>query len=216
MGSIIGGIGMLATGILGHNESSKDRKESSRQSDRSYALTKDELDFQKAQYNDWKSIYGPLQEDLGTYFKNLTGDNLSAQHLQAIQEESQKSQQQIDTALSQRGLTGSGLEAKAFMQNNFGTAMEKAKARASSDQLANQEKMNFLGLGLGQGAQMLGINANVANAGAGNFASMANNSLSNATMLQGKVLGMSSDFFGSVAGMGGGTASKGTSSSFGY
>lgn len=161
-----------------------------KQADRSYGLTKDQLEFQKSQYNDWKNIYGPLQEDLGTYFKNLTGDKLAAQQIEAIQRESQQAQTNVDQQLAQRGLSQSGLQAEAIMRNQLTSSMAKANARANSDQLAANQKIGFLGLGLGQGTNMLGINAQVANQGAssaigamGVYGGMSNTALSNSTGL---------------------------------
>ena len=182
MGSVLGGI-TDAIGLTDHKGEKAARDQASKQADRSYGLTKEQIAFQRDQYNDWKSIYGPLQEDLGTYFKNLTGNKLAAQHIEAIQLESQKAQTNVDAALAQRGLSQSGLEAQALMQNQFNTANQKANIRANVDQLAAQQKMGFLGLGLGQGTQMLGINAQVSNNGASNAASMSNNALNNATSL---------------------------------
>ena len=136
--------------------------------------------FQLEQYDKWQSIYGSLQEDLGTYYKNLTGATLAAPKLQAIQEEAQKAQKQTDIALAQRGLTGGGLEAQALMQNQFGTAMQKANVRATADQAAAEQKLGFLGVGLGQGAQMLGNLANVGNTNSGIAGNIATTSLNNA------------------------------------
>jgi len=161
-----------------------------KQADRSYGLTKDQLEFQKSQYDDWKNIYGPLQEDLGTYFKNLTGDKLATQQIEAIQRESQQAQTNIDQQLAQRGLDQSGLQAEAIMRNQLTSSTAKANARANSDQLAANQKLGFLGLGLGQGTNMLGINASVANTGAssaigamGVYGGMSNTALSNSTEL---------------------------------
>ncbi len=175
MGDVLGGFTDFV-GLTDYEGEEAAREQAATQSDRSYALTKEEIEFQREQYADWKAIYGPLQEDLGTYFKNLSGDKLAAKQVEAIQLEGQKAQQQTDVALAQRGLTGSGIEAQALMQNQFGTSMQKASARASADELAAQQKMGFLGLGLGQGTQMLGINAGVSNTGAqiaGNLSSSA-------------------------------------------
>jgi len=162
------------TDYAGEEEAKKIAKE---QSDRSYKLTTDEIAFQRQQYNDWKNIYGDLQEDLGTYFKNLTGNKIAAEQVSSIQRESQAAQTQIDQALAQRGISGGGLEAQALQQNMLSSAMQKANVRASADQLANQQKAGFLGLGLGQGAQMLGVQAGVSNTGAGNAAGMSNTAL---------------------------------------
>ena len=186
------------------------------QADRSYELTKDQLEFQKAQYDDWKNIYGPLQEDLGTYYKNLTGDKLAAQQIEAIQRESQQAQTNVDQQLAQRGLSQSGLQAEAIMRNQSTASMAKADARANADQMANTQKMNFLGLGLGQGTQMLGINANVANQGSssaigamGVYGGMSNSNLSASTTLSLNNQNTTNEWAGTAAGYlsGGGSSS---------
>jgi len=160
-----------------------DRKVSDQQRERSNKLTDEQLAFQRAQYNKWQDIYGPLQEDLGTYFKNLNGEDVTAKKLQAVQQESQAAQHNIDQSLAQRGLGTSGLEAQALTQNSINTANSRANIRANQDQAAALQKMQFLGLGLGQGAQMLGVNANVSNSGVNATSGMSNNAMDNATSL---------------------------------
>jgi len=140
-------------------QANADRALAEQNANRAYNISKEEIKFQREQYNDWKNIYGPLQEDLGTYFKNLTGDAKAAQQIVAIQAESQRAQNQIDTQLAQRGLDQSGMQAELLNNNLYATAMSKANARANADTQAAQEKMGFLGIGLGQGTQMLSINA---------------------------------------------------------
>lgn len=150
-----------------------DSKGAEQASQASTAMTKEQLAFDKQRYADWKAVYGPLQEDLGTYYKNLTGGELSAKHIESIQMESQLAQQQIDQSLAQRGISGGGLEASLTNQNIFSTSMQKAAARASGDQMANEQKMNFLNLGIGQGAQ-IGTNiAQTSAAGASGLRSQA-------------------------------------------
>lgn len=150
-----------------------DSKGAEQASQASTAMTKEQLDFDKQRYADWKAVYGPLQEDLGTYYKNLTGSTLSAKHVESIQMESQLAQQQIDQTLAQRGISGGGLEASLTNQNIFGTSMQKATARASGDQMANEQKLNFLNLGLGQGAQIGNNIAQTSASGASGLRSQA-------------------------------------------
>ena len=192
-------------GLTDHKGAEEARDQASTQADRSYALTKEELAFQREQYNDWKSVYGPLQEDLGTYFKNLTGDNLAAQQITQIQAGSQEAQRRTDQVLAQRGLTGSGLEAQALMQNTFGTEMQKASVRANKEQLAAQQQMAFLGLGLGQGAQMLGIQAGVSNTGASVAGSQASSALGVGASLSQSNTKSTADLYGTVLGMSNGS-----------
>ena len=115
-----------------------------KQADRSYGLTKEELAFQRQQYEDWKSIYGPLQEDLGTYFKNLTGETLSQRDLVEIQKASQEAQEAMDKQLAQRGLAQSGLQAESIMRNQLQTSQLKANARATAEERAAQQITELL------------------------------------------------------------------------
>lgn len=136
------------------------------------ALAKEELDFQKAQYQDWKNIYGDIQENLGAYYKNLTPDKLVALGL----ENQQREFQQVDTAirreLAQKGLEGSGIERAVTTDIAYKNAATRAGIRTSADRMVNEEKLGFLGIGLGQGTQLLGI--------IGNSAANATNAFSNA------------------------------------
>jgi len=174
--------------------------QSAAQAELSYKISKEQLDFQKAQYDDWKSIYGPLQEDLGTYFKNLTGDAMAAKQITEIQAGAQAAQQQVDQQLAQRGISGSGLEASLLQSNAFSTEMAKANVRANADTMAAQQQMGFLGLGLGQGNSMLSNIANTANSAAANQANMSNASLSAATSIQNANTALAGDIFGAVTG----------------
>lgn len=197
MGSVVSSV-TDAFGITDHAGAEAAQAASNLAADRSYAMTKEEIEFQREQYADWKEIYGDLQEDLGDYFKNVTGESITAQQLTAIQQESQKAQENIDTQLAQRGLTGGGLEAQSVMQNQFQTAQQKADVRANADQVAAEQKMGFLGLGLGQGTQMLGINANVSNTGASTQGGMSSSFGNQATSLSQSNMGAMSDLYGSM------------------
>lgn len=180
----------VVTDVIGLTDSSG----ASDASAASTAMTKEQLDFDKQRYEDWKAIYGPLQEDLGTYYKNLTGSTLSAKHVESIQMESQLAQQQIDQTLAQRGISGGGLEASLTSQNTFGAGMQKAAARASGDQMANEQKMNFLNLGLGQGAQ-------ISNNMAQTSASAASGLRSQSTQMQASNQNTTGDLIGLGAGL---------------
>ncbi len=61
--------------------------------------------------------------------------------------------------------------------------MRKADVRANSDELAANRKMNFLGLGLGQGTSMLSTQASVSNSGASSLSGISGNYLSQATTI---------------------------------
>ena len=197
-------------GLTDHEGADKAAAESRRLADVSQTMTQESIDFQRGQYDDWKEIYGPLQEDLGTYYKNLTGDALAAKNIVQTQEASQRAQQQTDRELAQRGMSGSGLEAQNLMFNQFATEQQKAGIRANADDMANQQKMSFLGLGLGQGAQMLGTQAGVSSNGASTIAGMANSNLGASTSLSQSNSAMMGELWGSGVGAASAYASGGS------
>lgn len=195
IGNVFTHIGDVVTDKAGREKKEREAEQAkakaAKDSDRAYTMATDEIDFQRKQYDDWKSIYGPLQEDIGTYFKNITGGKIAAHQIQNIQQEYQAAQQNVDTQLAQRGLTNSGLAAQTLVSNNMQAAQAKATARTNADTMAQQQKMGFLGLGLGQGTSMLGINAQASNTGVNsslgsmsNYTNMYNTNQNNLTRLQ--------------------------------
>ena len=112
-------------------------------------VQKNALNFQKERYQHWKDIYGPLQEDLGTYYKNLTGETLSNNEVQKIQMELQQANEQTSNMLAAKGISGSGVEASLLNDNTFKADMLKAQAVATADSRAMAQKTSFLNAGLG-------------------------------------------------------------------
>jgi SOS response regulatory protein OraA/RecX len=142
-------------------------------SERSYQLTDKQLEFQRQQYEEWKSQYGPIQQNLSNYYSNLSSDNYVSKNVQSIIDEYQKTETNLHKQLAQKGIDSSGIEAAADTALAYQKANAIANVRANSNDYIAKQKMNFLGLGLGQGTQMLGINAQVANAGASNAVGIA-------------------------------------------
>lgn len=103
------------------------------------------------EYQKWKAIYGPMQEDLGTYYSNLTGETLSNNEVERIQVASQNSRDQITQSMAQSGRANSGLEAELLAQNSYGAELAKAQSRSTADARAIDAKTNFLNMGLQQG-----------------------------------------------------------------
>lgn len=131
----------------------------------------EQLDYQKAQYQDWKNIYGDIQENIGDYYKNLSGDTLASKQLQSQALEYNRANKEVTQQLAQRGMSGSGLEAAANVTMGMQSAGQRATIRAGAEDMATKEKMAFLGLGLGQGTQMLGQQvAQSGNVGQGSIA----------------------------------------------
>lgn len=119
-------------------------------------IARGEAEFQRTQYEDWKDVFGDLQENIGGYYKALGPERIIAQGLQAEQVEFQKSKAALTKTLTQRGIGGSGVEAAALTTLEGARYTGRAGVRASAEQKVIEKKQGFLGLGLGQGAHLLG------------------------------------------------------------
>lgn len=168
MGGIFGGI-TDAIGLTDHAGEKKAAQAASAanaqalvMSKEQIELAKEQLQFQKDQYGDWKNIYGDLQENLGTYYKNLTPEKLVSLGLENQQREFQQVDKSIRRELAQKGLSDSGVETAVTTDLAFKNASARAAIRTNADTMVADEKLKFLGIGLGQGTQMLGIVGNAA------------------------------------------------------
>jgi hypothetical protein len=164
----------------------------------SRSLTTEQLAFQREQYDNWKSIYGDLQENLGNYYKNLSPDDYISRGVTAINKEYEVANKQVTTQLAQRGISNSGIAAAALTSLDQQGAAARANVRDTAGEQVNAQKMGFLGLGLGQGTQMLGINAQVSSNGASNASSLAGYALKTAYDYS----KMNSDVMGTLVGGG--------------
>jgi hypothetical protein len=180
---------------------SKDALQISREN---IAFQREQMEYQKDQYSDWKAVYGDLQENLGDYYNNLSGDKLASKQLSAQAREFTQASKELQQSLAQRGISGSGVEAAAMTTMSMQQANQRAQIRSSADEQAVQQKLGFLGVGLGQGAQMLGTQV----AQAGNVGSAFNTAATN--RLQG---GISQGQIGSAFAQGTQTGSFGIANS---
>lgn len=152
--------------------------------DQSLQIARENIEFQRevfqyqqTQYEDWKNTFGDLSENLGEYYKNLTASDKIVQGLQAESKESQRAQQQLSRDLSQRGISGGGLEAQTLTAMQAQSAQTRAGIRASAEDQVKAQQLGFLGLGLGQGTQYLGLNTQQAGTIGSAYTSAAGNVL---------------------------------------
>lgn len=145
------------------------------------AFQKEQMNYQKEQYSDWKAVYGDLQENLGNYYNNLSGSNIASKQLANQAAEFKQAERDLTKTLAQRGISGSGMEAAARTTMAMQAANQRSTIRSSADEQAAQAKVGFLGVGLGQGSQMLGIQSQQASTVGQGFNSMASNQLAGAT-----------------------------------
>lgn len=194
MGSFIGDV-TDAIGLTNHgaekdaaNAAAEQRASAAKQQAIANQYTEEAVEFQKEQYEDWKSIYGEVQDNLGDYYNSLSADTLAATNLQAQQTEFQSLRKQLEQTLEQRGLGDSKFATSQEMSLAAYNASQRTAIRAAAPGQAAAEKLGFLGVGLGQGTAMLGNvastslgGASTASSGANMYAGMGSNLLSSST-----------------------------------
>lgn len=147
------------------------------------AVAKENLDFQKDQYEDWKSIYGSLQQNLGDYYNSLGADKVAAMGLQAQQQEYQAAVKSIKTNAAARGLDGTTYAQSVEDAATLANASARAGIRATAADVAAQQKLGFLGVGLGQGSNMLANIGNASNTVTGSYMNTAGLQMGRANQL---------------------------------
>lgn len=158
-------------------------KSAGKATDAASAASAAELEFAKQQYEDWKEIFGPVQENLAQYYNNLTPDYIASMGMQNVEIERTKALDRINQSLAQRGILGSGLEAAAIGSVEMDTAAAKAKVRSEAPAEAARQKLGFLSLGYGQ-----------------NPAGMVSNTLSNQSQTTGNIALMQQQAAGQAIG----------------
>lgn len=114
------------------------------------AASESELAFNQQRYDDWKEVYGPIQDNLSDYYSNLSPDLYEAQGLEAFNAEFQKAQDDVAASLAQRGITDSGLSAQLAQQGAVTAAENRAAIRMDAPAKVAELQSNFLQIGLGQ------------------------------------------------------------------
>lgn len=207
VGKVVGGV-TDAIGLTNHKGQKADQKradqlagESIEASRANIQMQREQLEFMQTQYDEWNAVYGDLQQNLGDYYNSLSiGDefkkidtNLSFT-LQQLSKEYTAAAKDTQRAMSQMGLSSSGAVAQNAVGLNQGLAQSRAMARAQAsiekldagDTVA-QKQLGFLGVGLGQGTQLLGTmtqQAGIAGQAYGSMTQAAGN-ISNAYMQRG-------------------------------
>ena len=114
-----------------------------------YETSMAQLDFQKEQYADWENIFGPIQDNLSSYYKHLSADSVASLGIQNIEQSYTQSRQNLDTQLAKRGITNSGATAAGLTSLENTRMLGKAEVRSTAEQTVAQQQLGFLGAGLG-------------------------------------------------------------------
>jgi len=109
----------------------------------------EQYDEQLAQYDEWKAIYGPIEENLGEFYSALSPETYAAAGLENNAKEFQKQKTQTMETLEQRGLGTSGIKASVDKSMGVSKAMADAETRRDAPFQVAKEKQAFLSQGKG-------------------------------------------------------------------
>ena len=115
-----------------------------------YQASKEALDFEKQRYQEWQETYGPLEDNLSEYYKQLSPMLREVQGLEAYEKEKNVALTNLRENLAQRGLDTSGIAADVETSFAIESAAERARIRAEAPMETAREQLNFLQVGLGQ------------------------------------------------------------------
>lgn len=125
-----------------------------------YEASSEQLAFSKQQYDDWQNIFGPIQDNLSSYYKNLSSDSVASLGIQNIEKEYARSSQLLDQSLAKRGITNSGATTQGMTQLESARMLGRAEVQANAPMVAAQQQQGFLSIGLGvQQQATAGINS---------------------------------------------------------
>jgi hypothetical protein len=121
--AVVGGavVGAVATKSAADTSASASRDASTAQK----AASDAQLAFQQQQYEDWQAIYGPIQENLSSFYQNLTPETVVASGLKNLETQYNAAQDQIQRTFAQRGI-----DSPAQDMMNQQAALGMAEARA--------------------------------------------------------------------------------------
>lgn len=167
-GAVIGGVASIAGAAMSGGSSGG----GGGASQEAVEVQKEQLQFDKDQYADWKAVYGDIQTNIGNYYKNLTPEKLTVMGLENNQREFQAARTKINRELAQKGLSptdGASIAVNAGME--LDNSRTRGAIRANADQAVIDAKTGFLSIGLGQGTQLA---ANIGNTSRGISSALTN------------------------------------------
>lgn len=142
-GAAIAAVGSVAGAVISSRASSKAARASA---DAQNA----QLSFDMERYDDWKNIFGGVQENLSSYYNSINPDLYAAAGLEAFEEERSNQMAQLDRSLAQRGLAESGIAATVKTADAINSAEARAGIRRDAQTKAREEQTRFLQIGMGQ------------------------------------------------------------------
>lgn len=139
------------SGLLSIGGAYMAKKSADRATDRADEAAQEQLAFAREQYEDWQNVYGPLQENLATYYSDLTPEFYEAVGLESFQVEQERMLQNMQERFAQSGIDSrSGIAQSLTAQAELAGAESRAAIRRQAPLQAMEDKTRFLQIGLGQ------------------------------------------------------------------
>lgn len=166
-----GDVGLLGGDILGVSPQLVGMVTGQTAADKAAAAAKasqdSATDFARQQYEDWQAIYGPIQQNLSSYYSNLSSDYYEATGFEAYQKEWQAAEDETEADLAQHGLASSGISVLLKSQANLNKATARAQIRRDAPSQVAAQQQSFLTIGMQDNAaqnMQSTLNNNAANA----------------------------------------------------
>lgn len=167
--TVIGGSAVLSA-VSARNA----RRAAGRNAGRARDAQQEQAAFAQQQYDDWQEIYGPIEENLSSYFEALSPEALIAQGLQSQEQEFRRAEVSIRQNIAQRGLEGSGIEQALEQGLAVQTAVARARVRQEAPAEVARQQSSFLAGGQARRGQAVqGVNQGFQTQAAG-FSQRAN------------------------------------------
>lgn len=142
--AVVGVVGAVVTGVAGTVVSAKQgdaaRKDARAAAEKQEEAADAQLAFQKEQYEDWESVYGPVKENLASFYQELTPETFTASGLAQINEQYEATHNQFERQFAQRNID-SAAQDMMQQQASLGAGQAKAELRHGAPlQLASAEQ----------------------------------------------------------------------------
>ena len=108
----------------------------------------EQVAFAKERYEDWKEVFGPIQDNLSAYYQSLSPAYFAARGIESFEEEQEKALTRINERFAQLGLEDSGIAAAVEVQAELAGAEERARIRADAPSQVAAEQSDFLRIGI--------------------------------------------------------------------
>ena len=148
--------GYILGSVLGGSAGAKHQKEANR-------IAREQLEFQKAQYNRWIGIWGDTEQSLANFARTYTGAHAQALGLRSVESQYKQLMPKLKEINAQRGLSSSGLGAHQEYQAELARHQQRAEVIADAPVEAAKVRAELFQSGAQREGALLQGRSNAAN-----------------------------------------------------